>query len=426
MKLKIVFFTFSLKGGAGNALRRHCESLIECGYQVSVIVGDGKKYAQDYVLRFEDLVNISWIDRYISRFGQLVYKFIGDNCFSGRLSIKIVKTRLVTNADIIELRMLHSGGHPPYFNLSSLKDISKRKCIVWRLSDMWAFTGFCPYSFDCSRFQSNCGSCPQLSFDSYKAELPKPKFDFSRYQIKRKKRIYKKLNLHIVAPSTWMKKLVGSSCLQGKRIHEIPAGIDTNLFKKYDRYECRKSLNLPSDGLILACNIPSLHNYRKAFDLLTDVLGHLSDKGVGQFSLMVIGPEKDQSFLETLIFPTFCTGFIEQDIDLAKAYSAADIFLFPSRADNSAQVLLESAACSLPVVCFDTAGNSQYVKHGETGFTVSAYDTSLFAEYVIKIIRDDRLSKNLANNARRFAVEQFCIEKQLKEFVELYEQCTEY
>ena len=37
-----------------------------------------------------------------------------------------------------------------------------RRPLVWRLSDLWPFTGGCHYPGNCRRFESECGCCPVL------------------------------------------------------------------------------------------------------------------------------------------------------------------------------------------------------------------------------------------------------------------------
>ena len=53
---------------------------------------------------------------------------------------------------------------------------------------------------------------------------------------------------------------------------------------------------------------------------------------------------------------------------LAKYYSAADILLYPSIADNCPLVVLEAMACGLPVVSFETGGIPELVEHKVNGY----------------------------------------------------------
>jgi glycosyltransferase involved in cell wall biosynthesis len=59
--------------------------------------------------------------------------------------------------------------------------------------------------------------------------------------------------------------------------------------------------------------------------------------------------------------------------ELRDAYRGADIFLFPSRWEGSPKVILEAAACGLPVIVRSTY-SAETVVHGLTGFQARSDD----------------------------------------------------
>jgi glycosyltransferase involved in cell wall biosynthesis len=63
---------------------------------------------------------------------------------------------------------------------------------------------------------------------------------------------------------------------------------------------------------------------------------------------------------------------------LRQEYQRADIFLFPSKWEGSPKVILEAAACGLPVIARKDYG-SETVIHGETGYLVGC-DDELYAK----------------------------------------------
>lgn len=54
--------------------------------------------------------------------------------------------------------------------------------------------------------------------------------------------------------------------------------------------------------------------------------------------------------------------------DLARHYSAADVFVFPSKTDTYGIVILEAMACGLPVAAYPVMGPIDIVENGVTGF----------------------------------------------------------
>jgi glycosyltransferase involved in cell wall biosynthesis len=64
----------------------------------------------------------------------------------------------------------------------------------------------------------------------------------------------------------------------------------------------------------------------------------------------------------------------------AIAYSAADLFLFPTRADNLPLVLQESMACGTPMISFKVGGVPDLVRPGITGYLANPEDIKDFQQ----------------------------------------------
>ncbi|NLR72344.1 glycosyltransferase family 1 protein [Novosphingobium sp. ERN07] len=82
--------------------------------------------------------------------------------------------------------------------------------------------------------------------------------------------------------------------------------------------------------------------------------------------------------------------------DLASAYAAADVFVFPSRTDTFGLVMIEALACGLPVAAFavpgplDVIGKSGYGPRGDLPMRIGALDDDL-ALAIQKALRCDRI-----------------------------------
>ena len=53
--------------------------------------------------------------------------------------------------------------------------------------------------------------------------------------------------------------------------------------------------------------------------------------------------------------------------ELAKAYSGADVLVFPSRSDTFGMVMIESLACGTPIAAFPVCGPVDIVENGVNG-----------------------------------------------------------
>jgi glycosyltransferase involved in cell wall biosynthesis len=68
---------------------------------------------------------------------------------------------------------------------------------------------------------------------------------------------------------------------------------------------------------------------------------------------------------------------IQTQADLARYYSAADVFVFPSRTDTFGLVMLEALACGLPVAAYPVPGPRDIFTDTPEGRTAGAIDEDL-------------------------------------------------
>ncbi|MBO9308884.1 MAG: glycosyltransferase family 1 protein [Chloroflexi bacterium] len=92
--------------------------------------------------------------------------------------------------------------------------------------------------------------------------------------------------------------------------------------------------------------------------------------------------------------------------DLADAYAAADVFVFPAVRETFGQVILEAMASGLPVIAADQGGSAALVRHGETGFLVPAHDKAAFHERTCQLLADSALRARMSAAARAYAEQQ--------------------
>jgi phosphatidylinositol alpha 1,6-mannosyltransferase len=96
------------------------------------------------------------------------------------------------------------------------------------------------------------------------------------------------------------------------------------------------------------------------------------------------------------------TGYLTGD-DLADAFAAADVFVFPGSAETFGQVVLEAMASGLPVIVTNRGGPQTLVEDGCSGFVCAVDDAAAFADRV-RLLRDDpALRQRMGQQARRSA-----------------------
>jgi glycosyltransferase involved in cell wall biosynthesis len=94
------------------------------------------------------------------------------------------------------------------------------------------------------------------------------------------------------------------------------------------------------------------------------------------------------------------TGYMD-DADLPAVYSAAEVFVFPSRYEGFGLPLLEAMACGAPVVT-STASSLPEVA-GDAALLVDPDDTNGLAEAIERLLTDEPLRADLRNRGIRHA-----------------------
>jgi glycosyltransferase involved in cell wall biosynthesis len=312
--------------------------------------------------------------------------------------------------DIINLHWVNRA----YLKIETL---AKFNCpLVWTLHDMWAFTGGCHYSGDCSRYITSCGACPQL--------VSTQNWDLSRWVWQRKRKAWKNLDLTIVTPSSWLAKSASSSSLfRDLRIEQIPYGLDTHKYRPMNKKVAREILNLPQDKqLVLFGSVNATSDKRKGFHLLESALQELRQFGwEDKLELIIFGASQPENPPE-FGFKTHYLGTLNDDLCLALVYSAADVFVLPSIEDNLPNTVLEAIACGTPGVAFNIGGMPDMIEHQNNGYLAQAFKIEDLANGITWVLENKERHEKLSYRAREKTEQEFALEIQARRYSSLFEQ----
>lgn len=391
-----------LIGGAAIAAYRLHSGLLSCGVDSKLLVGKSK---QNNSL-IDNIEHKSWISK---RLYPLAYR-AGLNDVHLIDTYKISQHPFYKNADVLNFHNLHTG----YFNYLALPKLTKQKPAVLTLHDMWSFTGHCAYSFDCNRWKQTCGQCP------YPKTYPEISKDNTQLELTLKKWVYKHSNLHIVTLSNWLNQQVKESILKELPIYNIPNGIDSKTYYPVDSQTSRLELGIPVDKKVLMCSAISLDDPRKGNDLLIKILELLPVHIKQKIILLTMGGNAGE-LAELTEIQSIQLGYVHDEHLKNLAYSAADLFVFPSRADNLPLVLQESLACGTPMIAFDVGGVSDIVRPGLTGYLAQPENIKDFSEGIERLLENDPHRNYLAKHCREIAMTEYTIQLQVDRYLKLYE-----
>ena len=292
--------------------------------------------------------------------------------WSTRETKRFVEWAKIYDPDIIHLHNLHGY----YINIRILFDYLQvcGKPVVWTFHDCWPFTGHCAY-FDyanCDKWLNGCERCPQ------KKEYPTSMiFDRSALNYNEKKRFFASIeNLTVVTPSEWLAKLVKESFFKDNNVKVINNGIDLDVFKPTSKSDFRKSYNLLDKEVVLG--VASTWGERKGLD----VFSILSERLPDDYAIVLVGTNEDiDRSLPDRIISIHRTN---NQRELAEIYSAADVFVNPTREDNYPTVNMEALACGTPVLTYRTGGSPEMLDPS-CGSIVDRDDIKAFANEIMRI-----------------------------------------
>ncbi len=219
--------------------------------------------------------------------------------------------------------------------------------VVWTLHDCWSFTGHCPHfaMAGCDRWRTGCHHCSQYR------EYPAVFVDQSRTLWKLKKMWFGSVaHITLVAPSKWLAELVQLSYLGHYPCRIIYNGVDTSLFKPV-KSDIRQQYGIGDRKMVLG--VAYGWGPRKGLDVFLDLAQKLDE----QYCIVLVGTNEqiDQQLPQNII----SIHRTQNQQELAEIYTAADVFVNPTREEVLGLVNLEALACGTPVITFRTGGSPE-------------------------------------------------------------------
>lgn len=327
--------------------------------------------------------------------------------FSRGATRELIRRLRQTAPDIVHLHNLH--GH--YLNIDLLfRYLSQQRVpVIWTLHDCWPFTGHCAY-FDyvqCDKWRTECGNCPNKG-----AYPPSLLIDNSRSNYRRKREIFNRVSdMTIVTPSRWLADLVKSSFLSRFEVRVIPNGIDTRVFAPAES-DLKGELNAGGKILLLGVAMGGFTG-RKGLTYFFDLAERLPEN----YTIVLVGvTAQEMKTLPKNILGIRQTGSVEE---LARFYSAADIFVNPTLEDNFPTTNLEALACGTPVVTFETGGSPEAVDP-LTGICVPRGDRDALLHTVLEMNAD--FKRRHSHDCRARAVRLYDKQVAFTAYADLYKE----
>lgn len=402
--MKIASLNISINGSTGKIMLQLADLARSHGHlcqtYAPVVFTRGKRTV------FQSMDNhFWWGTRAESCFHYYVGALLGRNgCFSQRGTRQLIRDLQAFRPDVIHLHNIHAF----CINLPMLFRYIKKNNIrvIWTLHDCWAFTGHCPHFTlaKCERWKEGCHHCPQPRI------YPKMYLDTSRWMYKRKKRWFTGVrDMTLVTPSQWLADLVGQSFLKESPVVIIHNGIDLSVFHPTEN-EFRKKYGI-SDKKKILLGVSFGWGMRKGLDVFIELSKRLDSE---KYQIVLVGTNENvDKQLPANIISIHCTA---DQKELAEIYTAADLFINPTREDTYPTVNMESIACGTPVLTFRTGGSPEIVDE-TCGAVVDCDDIDAMEREVIRICDQSPFSVEACLSKAK----AFDKNAKFEEYIKLYE-----
>ena len=364
----------------------------------------GKKYVRDfpqyeghtyYGSHFENTVDLA-----LSRVGG------GYGAYSRSSTARLIRELKRFSPDIIHLHNLHTA----FVNLKMLFDYCKKNniSVIWTLHDCWSFTGQCPYFTmeRCDKWKTGCYDCPQTNI------YPKSRMDNTKkWYAKKKKWFCGVEDMTLVTPSEWLAELTRQSFLKDYPVKVINNGIDLSIFKPTES-DFRRRYNCEDKFILLG--VAFGWGKRKGLDVFVELSKRLDSN---RFQIVLVGTsEAIDTQLPSNIISIHKT---DNQSQLAEIYTAADLFVNPTREENFPTVNIESIACGTPVITFNTGGSPEIIDD-TCGCVVDCDDIDGMERAILRIESERPYSETSC----MIRAQKYDMNEKFKEYVKLYENSS--
>lgn len=327
-----------------------------------------------------------------------------NGCFSIMATRRLLKKIDHFKPDIIHMHNIHGW----FVNLPMLfKYLKKHKEIkvVWTLHDCWSVTGQCPHftMAECDKWKTGCYECSQCN------TYPHTYVDRSEKMYRLKKSWFNGVEgMTIVTPSKWLKNIIEQSYLKDYKVNVIHNGINLDVFHPRES-DFREKYHLQSKYILLG--VSYAWDNKKGLDDFLELAKRLPEK----YQIVLVGTDdKVDSMLPMNITSIHRTHNQEE---LAEIYTAADLFVNPTKEENYPTVHMEALACGTPVVTYNTGGAGEMLNE-KCGTVIPYNDIDKMEE----VIRNRCECNPFTREECLFQAKKFDEKERYEEYLELYKK----
>ena len=400
MFMRVSHLSFSSAGGAGRVAQELSRLQTQLGIESKLVTRSAASLAQA-PFQHPVVTGLAAIDAVVSNHAKPTLF----THFRDLASIKSVES--LANTDILHLHW--TPGLINSKNLVTLGKLNPALRVVWTLHDMFAFTGGCHHSFDCSGYAKDCRNCPQVR-PSFK-QRPAIALGIKVRNLAESREIA------FVSPSRWIaQKAMSSTLLRGSKVSVIPNPINLHFTAlPLNQSEARDVNGYRRVSIIAILIAEDLADPNKAIQEFVNLVERATASSKTTIEVVLVGRNANKIRSESAVIHRVGSVTPEK---LSKLLPVADFLAVPSKIENAPSIILEAASVGVPsLVNLENEGAVELAigKQLGAGFDSNGFNLDSVHDLV-------KLRRSLQGGLRKIALEYASGDVSARSYMNLYEQ----
>lgn len=219
-----------------------------------------------------------------------------------------------------------------------------------------------------------------------------------------------------------------SNSYQALKINEVPEKKAICIYNGFD--PSRSVIKTPVEEIRRRYDIQTRYvvsmageySFRKDYPLFVRSASRVLDK---QPDVVFIAMGSGDSTPYEALIPTHYKDrirFVGRVTDVESVYNASDVVVLATTVEGVSNAIMEGMALGKPIVSTKGpfVGTEEVVEDGKSGFLTEYHDDKSFADYILELLSDEMLRRQMGDRGREIVKEKFSIQQMIDGFAKVY------
>ncbi|MFL2664815.1 MAG: glycosyltransferase [Dehalococcoidia bacterium] len=210
-----------------------------------------------------------------------------------------------------------------------------------------------------------------------------------------------------------------------EKLRVIYSGINVKKYQiRKSKKQIKKTLQISNSQKVILCagRLRAVKGINFGIESFYEI-----QKSINNAIFLIIGDGEDKKKLEKISNQLHLNDkikFLGVRNDLPELFSISNIVIMPSLTEGFPRIAIESMAAGKPIVATRVGGTPEAIKHKFNGILVPSKKPKIMANWVIKLLKDQKFSMQLGINGKKSVSNKFTLEKYLQEVDMMYSKST--